>query len=401
MAHDSAPAYFGSHALDHAFCGVGGSVVSTMVMQPLDLVKVRYQVGQAGPSRLPVASTSRTDRSSGRRALSRSKIVNTLQDIVRQDGYKGLYRGLSPNLAGNAASWGLYFLWYTMIKDSMLERASRANPDSKGKGKERLSAASHLAASAGSGLITAIMTNPLWVVKTRMFTTSSPSLNTNRDAAAVTQRPFRNVWDGLVTIARHEGLRGLYRGTALALIGVSNGAIQFVAYEDLKARARDRAQRRSRAQGRDGIRDDEDVELSNLAYIAMSGSSKLLAIAVTYPYQVVRSRIQQYAYIPIGKGPTVSGAYSSIPDCIARTYRQEGLRAFYRGLGTNAVRILPGTCVVFLVYENLSTLLRRKAREREARAQHELELNHARPPVSIQKRRAEWLGKAEPPSGHS
>lgn len=31
---------------------------------------------------------------------------------------------------------------------------------------------------------------------------------------------------------------------------------------------------------------------SNTEYILMSGSAKLVAIAITYPYQVIRSRIQ-------------------------------------------------------------------------------------------------------------
>lgn len=41
-------------------------------------------------------------------------------------------------------------------------------------------------------------------------------------------------------------------------------------------------------------------------------------------------------------------------DVIARTYKGEGLKAFYKGLAPNAVRILPGTCVTFVVYENIS-----------------------------------------------
>ena len=40
--------------------------------------------------------------------------------------------------------------------------------------------------------------------------------------------------DGLTSVYRTEGLKGLYRGTSLALVGVSNGAIQFMGYEQLK-----------------------------------------------------------------------------------------------------------------------------------------------------------------------
>ena len=44
------------------------------------------------------------------------------------------------------------------------------------------------------------------------------------------------------------------------------------------------------------------------------------------------------------------------------------MRGFYRGLGTNLVRVLPGTCVTFVVYENLAWLLRTTAAARDRRA---------------------------------
>jgi solute carrier family 25 folate transporter 32 len=40
--------------------------------------------------------------------------------------------------------------------------------------------------------------------------------------------------DGLKETYRSEGFRGLWKGSSLALFGVSNGAIQFMAYEKMK-----------------------------------------------------------------------------------------------------------------------------------------------------------------------
>lgn len=40
--------------------------------------------------------------------------------------------------------------------------------------------------------------------------------------------------DGLKSTYHSEGIFGLYRGTSLALFGVSNGALQFMAYEKMK-----------------------------------------------------------------------------------------------------------------------------------------------------------------------
>lgn len=112
----------------------------------------------------------------------------------------------------------------------------------------------------------------------------------------------------------------------------------------------------------------------------MSGASKLAALTSTYPYQVIRSRIQvSVKYVLLvcllmqecvlcvlhPQNNTTRHLYPDIPTCIRRTFQNEGLRGFYRGLGTNVVRVLPGTCVTFVVYENIAWLLRMMALRRE------------------------------------
>ena len=62
-------------------------------MHPLDLLKVKFQV-----------ATTQSPGGVG------TQIWHALKDIQRTQGWRGLYRGLVPNVAGNASSWGLYFL---------------------------------------------------------------------------------------------------------------------------------------------------------------------------------------------------------------------------------------------------------------------------------------------------
>lgn len=70
---------------------------------------------------------------------------------------------------------------------------------------------------------------------------------------------------------------------------------------------------------------------------------------------------------PLAQNNATTHLYPTIPQCIKRTLAEEGVRGFYRGLGTNLVRVLPGTCVTFVVYENLAWLLRTTAARREQR----------------------------------
>ncbi|KAI1785331.1 mitochondrial FAD carrier protein [Ganoderma leucocontextum] len=314
------PSFFPTAALDHAFAGLGAGVVAVLCMHPLDLLKVKFQV-----------ATEKPQGGVGR------AIWSSLKDIHARDGWKGLYRGVGSNVAGNASSWGFYFLFYHMLK----QRASSGDPNYK------LSPGAYLLCSAQASAVTAIMTNPIWVVKVRMFTTRSD------DPTA-----YRSLWHGFSSIWRNEGIAGLYRGTSLALFGVSNGAIQFTAYEEMKRWGFDRKRRQFAKAGKEYTTADD--KLSNTAYTVMSGASKIFALTSTYPYQVVRSRIQNNL---------TSHLYPTIPACIKKTWTEEGVRGFYRGLGTNLVRVLPGTCVTFVVYENLAWLLRSTATRKERRKQ--------------------------------
>lgn len=102
------PSFFPSFALDQGACGLGAGIVSTLIMHPLDLLKVQQQVSTAPTGALAGAAVD--TKGKGRVGALRGMYVS-LSAIGRAEGVRGLYRGLTPNLVGNATSWGLYFVW--------------------------------------------------------------------------------------------------------------------------------------------------------------------------------------------------------------------------------------------------------------------------------------------------
>ncbi|KAI8367530.1 mitochondrial FAD carrier protein [Radiomyces spectabilis] len=290
--------------MDQALSGFGAGLVSTIILHPLDLIKIRFQVDAA-------------KRSEKRPLIGGT--IKSFRDIIQKEGtFRGLYRGVTPNIAGATASWGFYFWWYSLIKKYMKK-------DDQGK----LAAWQHLVASAEAGAVTAMMTNPLWVIKTRMCTTTYN-----------TPDAYRGLWDGLTRLAREEGIRGLYRGMVPALFGVSHGAIQFMAYEEMKNWRNDLRKKEGASPEH-----EMDARLSTTEYLVMAASSKVTATVATYPYQVLRSRLQNRE---------TRDAYEGVMDCIRKIRAAEGYVGFYKGLAPNIMRVLPGTCITFLVYENLS-----------------------------------------------
>lgn len=148
---------------------------------------------------------------------------------------------------------------------------------------------------------------------------------------------YTSILDGTQRIYKADGLSGFYRGLVPSLFGVSHGALQFMAYEQMK-------------KWRTAHATEAQHQLNSLDYVIFSGLSKILAGSLTYPYQVIRARLQTY---------DADKAYASTRDAVGQVWKQEGLSGFYKGLGPNLLRVVPSSCVTFLVYENTKAFLPR------------------------------------------
>uniref|UniRef100_A0A7S4EWD5 ADP/ATP translocase n=1 Tax=Chrysotila carterae TaxID=13221 RepID=A0A7S4EWD5_CHRCT len=75
-------------------------------------------------------------------------------------------------------------------------------------------------------------------------------------------------------------------------------------------------------------------------------ASKVVATMFTYPYQVVRSCMQQRRAVG---GDMVH--FETFSKTTAHLWRSEGLRAFYRGLFPHLLRSTPQSSITLLAYE--------------------------------------------------
>lgn len=89
----------------------------------------------------------------------------------------------------------------------------------------------------------------------------------------------------------------------------------------------------------------------------MAATSKTFATVATYPYQVIRSRLQDHRLTAVTSNALAPRPYTGVLDVMRRVFQSDGLRGFYRGLGANILRVLPGTCITFAVYESVSATL--------------------------------------------
>ncbi|KAJ6732835.1 hypothetical protein OIU74_004730 [Salix koriyanagi] len=296
---------------ENATAGAVAGFATVASVHPLDVVRTRFQVDDGRVLNLPAYKNT----------------AHAILNIARLEGLKGLYAGFFPAVLGSTVSWGLYFFFYSRAK----QRYSK-NRD------EKLSPSLHLSSAAEAGALVCFCTNPIWLVKTRLQL-QNPLHQT---------RPYSGLYDAVKTIMREEGWRALYKGIVPSLFLVSHGAVQFTAYEELRKVIVDfKAKQR-----KEDCKIADSQLLNSVDYAILGGSSKIAAIILTYPFQVIRSRLQQR--------PSMEGIprYMDSWHVMKETARFEGVRGFYKGMTPNLLKNVPASSITFIVYENVLKLLK-------------------------------------------
>ncbi|EFJ46769.1 mitochondrial substrate carrier, partial [Volvox carteri f. nagariensis] len=309
--------------------GLAGSA-AVLFLHPFDVIKTRLQV-QDGASL----------------ALQQYKnALDAARSVLTQEGWRSFYRGLTPALIG--VSWAAYFAIYEAVKSWHCQW----------QGRDRLSAGWNMASAAQAGAMVCLLTNPIWLVKTRLQLQRAPiaaaaaatAANATAGAAGAVAAaaagrqmlPYSGFLDAMIRIGREEGLRGYYKGLGPSLLlQTMHGAVQFAVYDELKYFA-------SRF-GRSAEECDRQLGSGELSLFA--ASSKLTASVTTYPSQVVRSRLQQRMDV------SRTLVYNSTSQVVQLTWQREGLRGFYKGLGPALLRVMPQSAVTLVAYENILRLL--------------------------------------------
>lgn len=138
----------------------------------------------------------------------------------------------------------------------------------------------------------------------------------------------------------------MYKGIVPSLFLVSHGAIQFTVYEELR-----KVIVAVKTKERITIHESTDKLLNSIDYAVLGATSKVAAILLTYPFQVIRARVQQR---PSNEGVP---RYVDSWHVARETARYEGFRGFYKGITPNLLKNAPAASITFVVYESVLNLL--------------------------------------------
>lgn len=91
------------------------------------------------------------------------------------------------------------------------------------------------------------------------------------------------------------------------------------------------------------------------------------ATTTTYPLQLIKARMQQRMNtIDLLDDNSVrlvqrdGDSYKTMTSTIRKIYIHEGIGGFFKGCITNAIRVAPGAAITFVVYEEVTKVLRQQ-----------------------------------------
>ncbi|KAK8022261.1 hypothetical protein PG993_013028 [Apiospora rasikravindrae] len=246
--------------------------------------------------------------------------IHGVSVIVRNEGLKGIYRGIGCAYIYQVLLNGCRLGFYEPMRSTLTPLLFKGDAKVQSLGV-------NMFCGASSGIIGAAAGSPFFLVKTRLQS-FSPFLPVG------TQHKYRNALDGLRQIYGAEGIRGLYRGVGAAMIRTGFGSsVQLPTYFFAKRRL-------VRHLG---------MEEGAPLHLASSAVSGFVVCVFMHPPDTIMSRLYNQN----------GNLYKGVFDCLGKTIRTEGLLAIYKGFLPHLARILPHTILTLSLAEQTNKLMRK------------------------------------------
>lgn len=267
------------------------------------------------------------------------------QDLIRADGFRGLYRGFGISVVMQAPAISTFLTTYDWAKVRLTEQQLV-----RSEYLQVTSPAVHLVCGFVAETVSAVFWVPMEVIKQRAQVRSvlktSTSLSILRD------------------LLRYEGPANLFKGYGLT-VGVFGpySMIYFMCYERFKADMSCYT-----FGDRHGVK-----KLTTSSIAACAASAGAIAAACTTPLDVIKTRLQTQDDVQLvrqgkdgSKTLPMSGKQNSVGGNQQQMYRstwhaaksiaqQEGVSGFFRGVSARVLWIMPSTAITMSTFEYLKS----------------------------------------------
>lgn len=282
--------------------GLAG-MTATVVIQPVDMIKVRLQLAGEGQKSGPKPT-----------ALGITKNIIASGKVL--DLYTGLSAGLLRQAVYTTARLGCFDTFITFAKTRAEEQG------------RSVSFGERALAGLTAGGLAAMIGNPADLALIRM---QSDGLK-----PAESRANYRSVIDALSRISKSEGIGALWAGAAPTVVramALNLGQLAFFSESKSQLKARTSL----------------SPQTQTFAASAIAG---FFASFLSLPFDFIKTRLQKQQKNPqTGELP-----YKGVLHCARKVVQEEGWLRFYRGFGTYYIRIAPHAMVTLIVADYLNLI---------------------------------------------
>lgn len=280
--------------------GIAG-IIGVSVVFPLDLVKTRLQ--------------NQTVGADGKKQYH--SMLDCLKKTYRAEGYFGMYRGSGVNI-----------LLITPEKAIKLAANDFFRHHLAPSNGEPLSLVRGMAAGGLAGLCQIVITTPMELLKIQMQDAGRVMAQAKLAGEVVPKISATSI---ALELVKTKGIVGLYKGTtATALRDVSFSVVYFPLFAQLNSL---------------GPRKKDGSGEAAFYWSFLSGciSGSMAALSVN-PFDVIKTRLQ---VLKKGQGEL---HYNGVSDAIIKTFKHEGITAFFKGGACRMMVIAPLFGIAQMVY---------------------------------------------------
>lgn len=320
--------------------GTVGSLITTLAVTPLDVVKYRMQAAtsQKTLATLPAnvapcprncgtlvhleqASNSNKGRLTSTAASPYHQLGTfaAMRRIFANEGFAGIYAGLRPTLAMSLPNAAVYYTFYEEMVFRIRQNVQNQNADWI-----------PLVSGGSARLVASTLTAPMEFLRTRQATTMDA---THRDAPMLSH---------LRLIVKENGFTSLFRGLAPTLWrDVPFSSVYWLCMERLRS-----------------IRPDNCSPSQLGLYAFLNGAiAGMIAAAVTTPFDVIKTRQQassSTSHYSCSHDGAVVYQRSEVQGTLANlrsVVEIEGWEGLWRGNHARMIRVAPACAIMMASYE--------------------------------------------------
>lgn len=302
-----------------AFAGGASGALTRAVAQPLDVLKIRFQLQIE-----PIGKGSKY-----------SSISQAIGSIVKEEGVCTLWSGHIPAQLLSISYGVLQFSAFEALTDLCQKTDTQFYVNNK----HWINFSNGAIASS----VATVASFPFDTVRTRLI------------AEQKTHKAYKGFIDALSTMVKYEGTSALFKGLIPTLGQIApHAGIQFATYKILTDSVFNKLPFLQR-----GVSFSSAVETTLIANLVAGSIAGFIAKTSIYPFDLVKKRMQIQGFQQHRQGFGKQMYCKGLLDCVKLTILKEGFQALYKGYWPSMLKAVLVSALHFAIYDEIKYFLLR------------------------------------------